>query len=81
MNIAKLSSKYQIVIPKILRDRMKLKQGMSVVLYPLDNERAILVKHPTNYTDALEGLGKEIWKSLGNSVKYIKQERASWEKR
>lgn len=81
MNISKLSSKYQIVIPKVLRDGMKLKKGMSIVLYPLDGERAILVKHPANYTKALEGLGKEVWRSLGGSAKYMKQERASWGKR
>ncbi len=59
---------------------MKLQAGALVTIYPLDARRAVLVKHPQDYVDALKGLGKEVWRSLGGADKYIKQERASWEK-
>ncbi|MDZ4221468.1 MAG: AbrB/MazE/SpoVT family DNA-binding domain-containing protein [Patescibacteria group bacterium] len=70
-----LSSKHQIVIPKAIRERMKLKAGMGVTLYPLDDNRAVLVKQPKSYVEALSGLGKEVWESLGGTEKYIKEMR------
>jgi len=75
-----LSSNHQIVMPKAIRERMKLKAGTSVALYPLDDNRVVLVKQPKSYVEALSGLGKEVWGSLGGADKYIKQERASWDK-
>ncbi len=80
MTTATLSSKNQIVIPKAVRQRMKLKAGMPVMLYPLDAERAMLVKKPKNAVAALRGLGKEVWQSLGGADRYITQERSSWDK-
>lgn len=80
MNSAKLSKKYQIVVPKEVRKQMNLRQGTRIMLYPLDEERAVLVKHPSNHVQALKGLGSEVWRSLGGAEKYIKEERASWEK-
>jgi hypothetical protein len=59
---------------------MKLKAGERVAFYVVDAERAILVKHPKEPVAALKGLGKEMWRTLGGSAKYIKQERASWNK-
>jgi len=73
-----LSRKYQIVVPKPVRERMGLRAGEEVAIYPFDEERAILVKHPSDSVRALRGLGKELWHSLGGTENYIKQERASW---
>ena len=76
MATATLSSKHQIVIPKAIREALKLKAGMPVTLYPLDDNRAMLVKQPKSYVEALSGLGKEVWQSLGGADKYIKGMRA-----
>lgn len=35
-------------------------------------------KRPKSYTQALEGLGAEVWRELGGTDAYIKGERASW---
>lgn len=59
---------------------MKLKAGTSVMLYPLDDSSAMLVKEPRKTVATLRGLGKEVWQSLGGADRYIKQERASWDK-
>lgn len=75
----KLSEKYQIVVPKTIRQQMHLEVGMSVTLQPLDENRAILVKQPKDYVAALSGLGQDVWKKLGG-VKYIKRERQRWDK-
>lgn len=75
-----LSRKYQIVVPKEVRRSMGLRVGEEVALYPVSSERAVLVKHDTDPILALQGLGKEMWRSIGGTEKYIRQERASWQK-
>ena len=81
MDTAKLSKKYQVVVPKVVRKRLKLQAGSELAIYPLDDSHAIITKRPTSYADALQGLGKEVWQKLGGADKYIKEERASWEKK
>ena len=73
-----LSKKYQVVIPKEIRKRMRLSVGATVTMHALDDGKAILVKHPTDPVKAMRGLGKGIWRALGGTEKYIKTERASW---
>ncbi|OGL88807.1 hypothetical protein A3I42_04015 [Candidatus Uhrbacteria bacterium RIFCSPLOWO2_02_FULL_49_11] len=80
MGIATLSQKYQIVVPREVRDRLRLKAGAKIMIHPLDDTRAVLTKHPTDYVQALQGLGKEVWQSLGGTDTYILQERSSWDK-
>jgi len=77
----KLSQKYQIVIPKTAREQMSLKEGMRVMVYPVNDKYALLMRDSNDRVAALKGLGKEVWKSLGGGIKYIKQERASWHKK
>lgn len=81
MNKTKLSRKYQVVIPKAVREQMRLRVGESVAVYGVDEHRAVLVKRPKDYVAALEGLGKEVWDALGGADKYIHRERASWQKK
>lgn len=80
MHTAQLSQKYQIVVPKAVRIKMRLKAGSVLVIRSIDDQRALLMKHPENYTVALRGLGKEVWKSLGGTQQYIHHERSSWDK-
>ena len=81
METAKLSQKYQIVVPKEVRKKMNLRVGERVSVYSVDENRAMLVRRPKSYADALEGLGKEVWDALGGADKYIREERASWDKK
>lgn len=60
---------------------MNLHAGSRVSVYLVDEGRALLVKHPENPVDALRGLGKEVWRTLGGATRYIKRERASWRKK
>ncbi|OGQ44656.1 MAG: hypothetical protein A3H42_05980 [Deltaproteobacteria bacterium RIFCSPLOWO2_02_FULL_46_8] len=80
MKTAKLSQKNQIVVPKEVRKRLKLSAGMNVSIYPIDDYSAVIVRHPTDYVQALKGLGKDLWDRLGG-VEYIKRERKSWDKK
>ncbi|MBI3290806.1 AbrB/MazE/SpoVT family DNA-binding domain-containing protein [Candidatus Falkowbacteria bacterium] len=81
METAKLSRKYQIVVPKEVRKKMNLRVGERVAVYGVDENRAMLVRRPKSYADALQGLGKEVWEALGGADKYIREERASWDKK
>ncbi len=81
MEAAKLSRKYQIVVPKEVRKKMNLRVGERVAVYGVDENRAMLVRRPKSYADALQGLGKEVWEALGGADKYIREERASWDKK
>lgn len=78
MNSTTLSEKYQIVVPKQVRNMMKLKAGQKVYLKAIDDNQALLVREPSSYADSMIGLGKEVWKKLGGADKYIKRERSSW---
>lgn len=81
METAKLSQKYQIVVPSAVRRKMKLRAGSRVSVYVVDDGRALLVKHPETSVDALRGLGMDIWRKLGGTARYIKRERTSWSKK
>lgn len=81
MTKIKLSRKYQIVIPKEVRNKLRLQAGAIIAMYPLDEQRAVIYKHPKSYADALQGLGKELWQKLGGADKYIREERASWRRK
>ncbi len=80
MEKVKISSKNQIVIPALVRHKLKLKQGTSITIYPIDSNHAIISKQPKTggYAESMLGLGKEIWEELGGVDKYIKGERDSW---
>ena len=81
METAKLSQKYQIVVPKEVRKQMHLEAGSRLEIYLLDEKRAILMKHSSASVHALKGLGKDLWRRVGGATRYIKQERASWAKK
>lgn len=60
-SIAKLSSKYQIVIPKKIRRELKLKVGDELIM-KVENDKIIMRTKPKNYTEYMLGLGEKIWK-------------------
>lgn len=81
MATTKLSQKYQIVVPREVREKLKLSVGQEVRLYAVDHDLAVIVRHPKDRVKALKGLGKELWRSLGGADSYIKQERAAWKRK
>ena len=70
MNTAKISSKYQIVIPKQARRALGLSAGDEVVVVA-QKDRIELVPRPRSYTRATLGLGKEVWEGV-DAVKYVR---------
>ena len=75
-----VSQKCQVVIPKLIRQQIKLGPRMAISIQAIDDHSAIITTQPINYAKAMRGLGKNVWKKLGGTEKYLKQERASWGK-
>lgn len=80
MALTKVSSKYQIVIPKSIRQKLTITPGMNIHIEVIDEKRAVIHSKNLSIVDALSGLGKEVWRSLGGADAYIKRERAAWKK-
>lgn len=75
----RLSSKRQIAIPRALCDKLGIRTGQELTIEEAHG-RLILWPKPKSYSDALEGLGRDIWAGI-DPLEYIRQERASWDKR
>lgn len=80
MKKSKISSKNQIVIPALVRERLNLRKGTSVSIYAINDDEAIISKKLKSHARSMLGLGKEIWDKLGGADKYLKGERDSWDK-
>jgi AbrB family looped-hinge helix DNA binding protein len=79
MNTVKISSKYQIVVPKQARKALGLAAGDELVVVAREG-RIELIPRPKSYTAATLGLGSEVWEGI-DAVKYARGERESWEKK
>lgn len=74
---AKLSSRNQMVLPKLVREALGVKAGDVLLLIIKDGEVKLYAK-PNNLTDYMQGLGQEVWAQLGGADRYLRQERESW---
>lgn len=72
-----VSQKYQVVIPKEVRERTTIKEGQEMRVYSLGNS-IILSPLPESYSKKMLGLGREIWRGM-DPLEYIRQERAGWD--
>lgn len=72
----KISSKYQIVIPREAREKLDLKAGDKLII-KADNEKIIIYPQPKSYAKYSLGLGKKIWKRI-DATEYVKKERQTW---
>jgi len=77
----KVSSKYQVVIPKEIRKKVNLKPKEEVEV-TLDIKSAGIIIRPKikNWAKYMRGLGKEIWRKI-DVEKYIKEERKDWDRK
>ena len=75
-NMVKVSSKYQIVIPREAREKLNLKAGDKLII-KANNEKIIIYPQPKSYAKYSLGLGKEIWQGI-DATEYVKKERETW---
>ena len=79
MPFTKVSHKFQVVIPKEIRELLCISKGDTLEVYAKDHEVIMKksdVKKPFSLRE-LRGLGKEIWEDV-DVEDYIKKERDSW---
>lgn len=76
-----VGTKYQIVIPKAIRKKVKgLKPGAKVVVRTLDDETIAVKRVEKNWIEATRGLAKEAWKGI-DTTKYLKGLRDEWNRK
>lgn len=78
MTTTKVSDKYQIVIPKTVRNKLMIKKGQKLISYIIGTH-LVLSPESSSYSARLAGLGKKLWKNI-DPVEYIRKERQGWEK-
>jgi AbrB family looped-hinge helix DNA binding protein len=79
MPFTKVSHKFQVVIPKDIRELLGILKGDTLQVYKKNHEivmKKIEAKKPLSLRN-LKGLGKEIWQAI-DVDEYIKKERESW---
>jgi len=72
---AKVSAKYQVVIPKLVRESLRIRPK-DTLLFLLDGDTVILRPQPASFTKATRGLHKELWP---DPDAWLEEERSAWE--
>ena len=73
----RVSEKGQVVIPKSIRDKIKLETGDELTVTTID-QKIILRKKPASHTDYMWKLHGDKWKGA-DAKEYIDGERESWQ--
>jgi AbrB family looped-hinge helix DNA binding protein len=76
---AKVSKKYQIVIPKGVRRLLGIRPG-DRFLISVEGDKVVMRLRPRSYAQKLRGLHKEVWQGVEAS-EYVEKERETWEKK
>lgn len=76
-----VGTKYQIVIPKEVRKKIKnIKPGQQVKVYSEDESTIIIKVTPKNWIERTYGMMSEAWKGI-DTTKYLEDLRNEWEER
>jgi len=77
---SKIAGKGRLVIPKVLREKVGLKEGDYVQLELRDGE-IVVVKEPSSAVEAMRGALKDVWPKGETSVKIQRKLRKEWQAR
>lgn len=73
-----VGSKYQVVIPKEVRKKMKgLKPGSKVVVESLDEQTITVKRVEKNWVERTRGIAKATWKGI-DTTQYLEGLRNEW---
>lgn len=70
----KLSSKYQVVIPREARQAMSLSAGDELLVLSKP-DRVVMIPKPRDFAGRMAGLHRDVWQG---ARAYLKKERDSW---
>lgn len=79
---SKVSDKYQVVIPKAVREELGLRRGFKVRWVTLSDGTVVLElanKQRVGWAKRMRGLGKEVWQGVDVN-QYIDELREDWTK-
>jgi AbrB family looped-hinge helix DNA binding protein len=72
---ARVSAKYQVVIPKAVREALRIRPKDNL-LFLVDGETVIIRPQPASFTDTLGGLHRHLW---SDPDAWLEEERGAWE--
>ena len=72
----KVSTRYQIAVPRIARERLNIQRG-DRLLVDVQDGVLILIPQPQDYANHMAGLHKEVWADLDTTA-YLEEERDAW---
>ena len=75
----KVSSKYQVVIPREIREKMGRERGDELTV-DLEGETITMRKKPSNFTAFTQGLHREVWADTDTDA-YVSGMREQWEQK
>ena len=76
---SKLKNRFQTTIPKEIRDKANLDIGDGLIWkYDEIRDEIIVIREPKRFSDALWGLGQEIWEKESGD-EHVRKEREEWE--
>ena len=73
----KVSSRYQITLPRVVRERLNIRSG-DRLLVDVQDGLLILLLQPRDYTSHMLGLHREVWADL-DAMGYLEEERGQWD--
>jgi len=77
-NIVKVGKRYQIVIPKKIREQFGVNIEDELIVGIRDGW-IVMQLRPRRYSEYMQGLGKEVWRGI-EATEYVRKEREAWEK-
>jgi len=78
MKTVKLSKKFQIAIPKEIRNELKLSYGDKLEI-DSDKDRIVLIPLPKDYAEYTRGLNSSVWDNVDIDG-FVRKERKNWDK-
>jgi len=78
--VVRLGRKGQMVLPKEVREALKLEEGDSVLIALQDEGQAVLTT-PERYAQLTRGMLRGTWGRTKEEIeRYLQRERAAWER-
>jgi AbrB family looped-hinge helix DNA binding protein len=72
--VVRMSTKYQVVIPKPVREALGLRPH-DRLLFLVDGDTVVLRPRPASFARTLRGLHQELWPDPDH---WLEEERSSW---
>lgn len=81
MQQATIGTRYQVVIPKAIRRRMKkLVPGTKVNIKQINEDTLVIQTDPLSWIERTHGMMTEAWKNI-DPIKELEKSRDEWEEK